>query len=263
MWQQVFGDKFDCFVENFEKSFRSTLRTLRLINESCMHKGGYRSSHLSVESSPSDVSPFISLHNKTGSLSSSMKNPESEAVLPSIETQEQLSTPEEVQENMQTDSVNWELALYGQVNQQLACVSPSTRGSVINQSMLSTVEKSVMEQARANDLKTFEISLLMKKLQLKETKLALDSDSNLLERFKLSMGISKASFKAEKFKNQLEDTRHAELLRKCIDCLVAGLLIMSASLAYGAYVHSYNRIVEATASCTPPEVFFLALNDLT
>ena len=65
------------------------------------------------------------------------------------------------------------------------------------------------------------------------------------------MGISKASFKAEKFKNQVEDTRHSELLKKCIDCLVAGLLIMSVALSYGAYVYSYHRISEATAICTP------------
>ncbi|KAJ9171100.1 hypothetical protein P3X46_019148 [Hevea brasiliensis] len=108
-----------------------------------------------------------------------------------------------------------------------------------------------MEKACSNDLKTVEIGLTMKKLKLKEAQLALSFDSNHLERSKLAMGRSKASFKAEKFKNQVEDTKHAELLKNCIDCLVAGLFIMSASLLYGAYVFSYQRITDATASCNP------------
>eukprot|EP00262_Sarcandra_glabra_P014696 TRINITY_DN4348_c0_g1_i1.p1 TRINITY_DN4348_c0_g1~~TRINITY_DN4348_c0_g1_i1.p1 ORF type:complete len:320 (-),score=22.14 TRINITY_DN4348_c0_g1_i1:167-1021(-) len=106
-----------------------------------------------------------------------------------------------------------------------------------------------MEQVRSNDLKEFEIALIMKRLQMKESQLALTSDANLLERFKISMGISKASFKKEKLKNQTQDTKHAELLRKCIDCLVAGLLIMIGCLVYGTYVYSYKRITEATSSC--------------
>ena len=55
------------------------------------------------------------------------------------------------------------------------------------------------------------------------------------------MGISKASFGAEKMKNQLEDTRYAGLLRKCIDFLVASLLIMLGSLVYGACIYSHKR----------------------
>ncbi|KAK8716265.1 hypothetical protein V6N13_043581 [Hibiscus sabdariffa] len=117
--------------------------------------------------------------------------------------------------------------------------------------MLSTIEKSVIEQVHSNDLKTLELSLAMRKLKLKEEQLALNFVSNHLERSKLAMGISKASFKAEKFKNQLEDTRHAELLIMCIDFLVAGLFIMSFLLIYGAYVFSYKRITDATSSCNP------------
>ncbi|XP_022739926.1 protein CPR-5 [Durio zibethinus] len=235
----VFGDKFDSFVRNFEKSFGSTLRTLRLINESTKHKEKYLSNPNNVESSTSD---------ETSSRSRCYRS-SSEVDLPSIATQNQLNIHEEVQDNIQTDFMNRELAIHGQVN-QLACVNPST-GSVVSQSVLSTIEKSVIEQIRSNDLKTVELGLTMKKLKLKEEQLALNFDSNHLERSKLAMGISKASFKVEKFKNQLEDTRHAELLKKCIDCLVAGLLIMSFLLMYGAYVYSYKRLTDATSSCNP------------
>jgi hypothetical protein len=246
VWQQVFGDKFDCFMRNFEKSFGSTLRTLRLINESRVKKGGPHFSNLNVEGSTSDVTL-----NKGGCTSNSgIEDFQSERVSQTFETQDRLKTIEEVRENMLIDSSNHELVLHGQIN-QVACVYPSTNGPAIGQSMLSTIEKSVVEQTRSNDLKTLELCLTMERLKLKETQLALNHDSNHLERSKLAMGISKASFRAEKFKNQLEDTRHTELLRKCIDCLVAGLLIMSVSLLYGAYVFSYKRISEATESCTP------------
>ncbi|XVF15088.1 hypothetical protein REPUB_Repub09cG0119200 [Reevesia pubescens] len=237
----VFGDKFDCFVRNFEKSFGSTLRTLRFINESSNYKENYLSNPNDVESSTSDETS-----SKNGCYRSSfdIKDSPSEVDLPCITTQNQLTIHEGDQENIQ---INRELSIHGQVN-QLACVNPST-GSVVNQSMLSTIEKSVLEQVRSNDLKTLELGLTMKKLKLKEEQLSLYFDSNHLERSKLAMGISKASFKAEKFKNQLEDTRHAELFKKCVDCLVAGLLIMSFFLLYGAYVYSYKRIIDATSSC--------------
>lgn len=149
-----------------------------------------------------------------------------------------------------TDSVDLDLDLHRQRNQMI-CVSASPIGSLTNQSMLSTIEKSVMEKTRSNDLKSLELGLTMKRLKLKETQLALNFESNNLERSKLSVGMSKASFKAEKFKTQLEDVRHAELLKKCIDCLVAGLLLMAGSLLYGTYVYSYRKITEATASCIP------------
>ncbi|KAF5183430.1 Cpr-5-like, partial [Thalictrum thalictroides] len=157
---------------------------------------------------------------------------------------------EEVQENIGLDVLNQELILHGELNQQLVCVTKRKVGSQCNGSMLNTFEKSVMEQSRSNDLKALEISLRMRQLQLDESKLAVSSDSNRLERFKIFMGISKASFKAEKYKTQLEETRHAELLKKCIDCLIAGLIIMSVSLIYGVYVYSYKLITEVTTSCT-------------
>jgi hypothetical protein len=246
MWQQVFGDKFDRFMRNFEKSFGSTLRTLRLINESRVKKGGSHFSNLNVEGSTSDVTL-----NKGGCTSNSgIEDFQSETVSQTFVTQERLNTIEEMRENMLTDSSNQELVLHGQIN-QVACVSPSAYSPAIGQSMLTTIEKSIKEQTRSNDLKTLELSLTMERMKLKRTQLALNHDSNNLERSKLDMGVSKASFRAEKFKTQLEDMRHTELLRKCIDCLVAGLLIMPVSLLYGAYVFSYKRITEATESCTP------------
>ncbi|MFQ6654125.1 hypothetical protein Gotur_025225 [Gossypium turneri] len=235
---QVFGDKFDCFARNFEKSFGSTLRTLRLINDSSKHKEKYPSNPNNVESSSDET---------TSRNSFDIKDSYSEVDRPSVSTQNQLNIHEEVQENIQTGSLNRELVIHGQVN-QLACFNPRT-GSVADQSVRSTIEKSVIEQVRSNDLKTLELSLTMRKLKLKEEQLALNFDSNHLERSKLAMGISKASFKAEKFKNELKDTGQAELLKKCIDCLVAGLLIMSFLLMYGAYVYSYKRITDATSSC--------------
>ncbi|TYI40446.1 hypothetical protein ES332_A02G163000v1 [Gossypium tomentosum] len=234
----VFGDKFDCFARNFEKSFGSTLRTLRLINDSSKHKEKYPSNPNNVESSSDET---------TSRKSFDIKDSYSEIDRSSVSTQNQLNIHEEVQENIQTGSLNRELVIHGQVN-QLACFNPRT-GSVADQSVRSTIEKSVIEQVRSNDLKTLELSLTMRKLKLKEEQLALNFDSNHLERSKLAMGISKASFKAEKFKNELEDTGQAELLKKCIDCLVAGLLIMSFLLMYGTYVYSYKRITDATSSC--------------
>lgn len=59
-----------------------------------------------------------------------------------------------------------------------------------------------------------DLTLLMRKMKLKEIQLAFNSNSYLLEKMKFSMGISKASFKAKKFKSQLQNARHVELLRK-------------------------------------------------
>lgn len=158
---------------------------------------------------------------------------------------------EDVRDNLLIDSMNQHENSPRAPTNQLACIPRSKSGPIIHQPMYSTFEKSVIEQTRSNDLKTLELSLSMRRMKLKEAELALSYDANHLERSKLAMGISKASFKAEKFKTQVKDFRHAELLKRCVDCLVAGLLVMSMSLAYGAYVFSYRRISEATASCAP------------
>ena len=166
-----------------------------------------------------------------------------------VNNQEELNTSEEDEVNTQPNLLSRALSLHdGHMNQQLM-YSSNTMPSFVEGTMQNTLERSVMEQARSNDLKAFEIGLIMKKMHLKEAQIALNSDSNFLERFKLSMGISKASFKAEKFETELKDSRHADLLKTCIDCLVAGLLIMLAALAYGTYVFSHQRLIEATASC--------------
>jgi hypothetical protein len=165
--------------------------------------------------------------------------------------QDQSNNCKEFEENFHMDSISHGVTLHRQSN-QFVCFPPISSGSGINNnSVISVSEKSVMEESRSNDLKTIELALAMKKLKLKETQLVLNSDLNHLERSKLAMGMSKASFKVEKFKNQLEDMRHGELIKNCVDCLIAGLLVMSSSLLYGAYVYSYERIAESTASCTP------------
>ncbi|KAI3747421.1 hypothetical protein L6452_09878 [Arctium lappa] len=234
----VFGDKFDCFVSNFERSFQSTLMTLRVITESSGNR---------------EERPYLN-----GEGSSTCDSGGNDFKFDMKENgstcQDQTTVVGEDEEIVHLDPVYNELAVLddSRNGQQLACVLPNQLHSgVNNQSMLSTLERSVSEQTRSNDLKAFEISLIMKKMKLKEAQIAVDCDSNYLERFKLSMGISKASFRAEKFKTELEDSRHAQLLKKCVDCLVAGLLIMLACLAYGTYVHSHQRLIDATESCTP------------
>ncbi|XP_058186430.1 protein CPR-5-like isoform X2 [Rhododendron vialii] len=247
----VFGHKFDSFVKNFEKSFRSNLMTLRLINESSQSDREHRR-HLNRESNYfSDMTAQVSRNDEHClTCTSGVRSCQPEAVGPTISSEEHFGILGETEQNTRSGLLNRELALNGgEINQQLACVSSSS----VNQSMFSTFERSVIEQTRSNDLKTFEIGLTMKKLQMTEKQLSLHSDLNFLERCKLSMGTKRAFFKAEKFKTELEETRHAELLKKCTDCLVAGLLIMLASIGYGTYVYSHRRITEATASCMPSE----------
>ena len=120
----------------------------------------------------------------------------------------------------------------------------------LSHSTLTPFERSVMEQARSNDLKAFEINLTMEKLKLKKSQLYLSSYSNFLEKIKISMGIEKSTFREEKFKTQVRDSKHAELVKTCLDLLIAGLILMSCLLIYGAYAFSFKRISEATLSCS-------------
>ncbi|XP_022871772.1 protein CPR-5-like isoform X1 [Olea europaea var. sylvestris] len=237
----VFGDKFDGFVRNFATSFRSTFMTLRLIYGSSQNvKGDGRWTRSSNNNKFQD--PVCISDTKDGL----------ESIPHANSRDEQICTHEHIEEDRPLDLINRQLVLHdGHTSQQLACSSSTTSYSEVNQLMISTFEKSVIEQTRSNDLKAFEITLAMKKLQLKEAQLAVHSDANFLERCKISMGFSKASFKAEKFKTQLLDTRQVELLKKCLDVLVAGLITMLLSLGYGAYVYSHRRITEATESCSP------------
>lgn len=205
--------------------------------------------HFNIQNSGPDLNLNVPPNGGDLISSSSISDHWSSMDLHSSATLEHLNTLEE-EEEIQTVSANREPTVHEQISQNLACVSSSSFGSRNNQSKLSSFDKSIVEQARSNDLKLLELSLKMKNMKLKERELVLNSDSYLLERMKFSMGISKASFKAEKFKTQLEETRHAELLKKCIDCLVAGLFVMSGSLLYGAYIYSYKKITEATEACT-------------
>ncbi|CAK8578859.1 unnamed protein product [Lathyrus sativus] len=241
----VFGDKLDDLVRNFGQSFACTLSTLGSIYESSMGDEGNSLNTMKMEFST------CKLTRDKGDCSSDsvIGDDKTEGVL-SEEIVDQTNNCKEVEENFQMDSISRHgITLHRQSN-QLVCLPTISYGSGINNnSMVSAYEKSVMEESRSNDLKALELALTMKKLKLKETQLALNSDLNHLERSKLTMGVSKASFRVEKFKNQLEDLRHGELIQNCIDCLIAGLLVMSSSLTYGAYVYSYERIAESTTSC--------------
>ncbi|KAL9250581.1 CPR-5-like protein [Drosera capensis] len=251
----VFGDKFEDFAAIFEKSFGSTLSTLRLIKDSTK-KEADRVNLLSYQRHNTDGPSSITGDKEQSSYRTFHGDDSASVSSEAINTQERVTDTVEAQAGEQSDITRQELFVQRQIGRQLtssssdACNGFSDASDFSNVTVFNTWKKSIAEQTRANDLKTFEIGLIMKKLQLKETQLALNSDSNFLERCKLFIGTSKASFKAEKFKNQLEETRHAELLRKCIDCLVAGLLIMSASVMYGTYTFSYKRIAEATSSCS-------------
>lgn len=244
--KQVFGDKLDWFLKKFERSFESTLRTLRSISELSARTGVCFSSKRKEEKIEVDSTLDRKRDVTRSSRLEECRPEESSRTIAPID---QLSSVEVVKESI-SDSLTHELALC-KLKSDVTSVAPRAVGSHRNEIALGTFEKSVVEQARSNDLKTVELGLAMRKLRLKETQIALNCDLNNLERSKLAMGISKACFKEEKFKNQLEDTRHSELLRKCIDCLVAGLLIMSMAISYGAYVFSYQKISEATAICTP------------
>lgn len=241
----VFGDKLDGLTRNFEQSFDSTLNTLRLIYESTTGKKGseFDTSRREILNSE------LTLDKGDCKRDVVQEDACSESIM-HVGIRDQSNSSEEVKAGIPMDLVSRSLIVPEQLN-QVARFPPISSGSIINNSNISSFEKSVMEQSRSNDLKAVELGLMMKKLKLKETQLVLGSDLNHLERSKLAMGISKAAFKAEKFKNQVEDQRHGELNKKCIDCLIAGLLVMSLSLLYGAYVYSYQRIAEATASCTP------------
>ncbi|KEH35577.1 CPR5, putative [Medicago truncatula] len=243
----VFGDKLDGLTRNFEQSFDSTLSTLRLIYESPASNEGNKLNNMRLEI-PS--SKFI-----RGDCSRDIAIEEDQPGLLShahAEIVDQSNRREEVGDNFHMESVTRDVALHGQSN-QMVCFAPPSSGALVNNPVISTFEKSIMEQCRSNDLKTVELGLTMKKMKLKETELALRYDLNDLQRSKLAVDISKTSFKAEKFKTQLEDTRYGELNKKCIDCLIAGLFIMSSSLFYGAYVYNFERINEAAESCTPEE----------
>lgn len=223
LFGQIYGNKFDYFIRNFDKSFQSTLKTLCLINKASITK-----------QENTDCSFFTC---------------SSSEYTPDLANPEPVSEVENLQENMPLSSMSNQLIPYGQENQHLANIYHGTSNHRFSHSILDTYERSVVEQTRSNDLKAVEIGLVMEKLKLKQSQLALSSDANLLEKIKISMGISKASFKEEKLRNQMLETRHAQLLKTCIDLLVTGLIIMCGFLLYGASIYSLQRIAEVTSAC--------------
>nr|XP_019708641.1 protein CPR-5 isoform X2 [Elaeis guineensis] len=282
----IYGDKFECFTRNFEKSFSSTLKTLWLINEtSTIEQGNTICSSfisnscdsaptLGTYEAPSTMEEFQGkpslnsmnhalLHGKINQqvdhVSNGVTGPRfNQSILDTFgrsmveqtcSNDLKVSTMEEFQENPSSNSMN-QLVLHGQRNQEVALVSNGVANPGFNQSILDTFERSVVEQTRSNNLKEVELNLIMKRLQMKQSQLVLTSHANLLEKIKISMGISKASFEEEKLRNKMQNMKHVELLKRCIDLLVTGLIIMSGFLLYGASIYSYQRITEATSTCT-------------
>eukprot|EP01018_Ginkgo_biloba_P038941 Gb_37503 [translate_table: standard] len=107
------------------------------------------------------------------------------------------------------------------------------------QSICNAFERSVMEQERCNDLRAVDIGLTMKRLQLKEAQMCVESLSNDLRRQKISLNQSKASFKESKLTDQKLNRAYIELSRTCADELVAGLVLMFLALAYGGWKYSF------------------------
>ncbi|XP_078433211.1 CPR5 protein [Wolffia australiana] len=193
--EDVYGNRFDKFMGNFQKSFSSTLKTLQTIKEE---------THEEQPTFPSQLRQEVNVF-----------DPPCDQIVVGRQLTRPLSRPR----------------------------------SGFDQSTLTTLERSVVEQARSNDLKALEIGLTMEKLKLKKSELYLSSYASFLERVKISMSVAKSAFQEEKFKSKIQDTRHGDLVKTCLDLLIAGLILMCGLLLYGAYTFSFKRISEATQSC--------------
>jgi hypothetical protein len=219
---QIYGDRFESFMRNFEKSFGSTLRTLHLINETLVSQQDIPQCCYRDADSVSEIK---------------------------LDGADSLDRIHDVQKNMPLNSMDGQIILHAGVNQQLVRLPHSRSTPEAEQQILSVFERSLNEQTRSNELKEVEIGLTMRKLQLKKSQLDLSSYGHMLEKTKISMGLEKASFKKEKFKTQMEDSRHAELLRKLIDMHLTAVVLMSICFGYGTYNYSYQRITAVTAAC--------------
>uniref|UniRef100_A0ACD5XJJ3 Uncharacterized protein n=1 Tax=Avena sativa TaxID=4498 RepID=A0ACD5XJJ3_AVESA len=219
----TYGDRFDSFMRNFENSFSSTLRTLHRINE-------------------------IPDYERSPAPECSFKHGGSPAV-GNLSTVNSLDQTVEAKQDT-VNSVESELVLYARDSQHLAQSARSRSSHEADRCILNAFERSVKEQARSNELKEFEIGLSMRKLQLKHSQLTLSSYTHMLEKMKISLGFQKASFQAEKFKTQMQDTRDTQILRTLIDFLVSAVIIMSVFFAYGTYIYSYERITDVTSACS-------------
>uniref|UniRef100_A0A0D9VLJ2 Uncharacterized protein n=1 Tax=Leersia perrieri TaxID=77586 RepID=A0A0D9VLJ2_9ORYZ len=218
---KIYGDRFENFTKNFEKSFGSTLKTLHLINETPVYEqDNPRCSHIDGTSA-------------------------SEIKLSGADPQ----MLHDIQQSASLSLMDSQIILHGGVNQPLVQLPRNKASPEFDRHILNAFERSLNEQARSNDLKELEIGLTMRKLQLKQSQIALSSYSHMLEKIKISMGFQKANFREEKFRTQMEDTRHAELLRRLIDLLLTALVFMSVCFGYGTYIYSYKRITAVTAAC--------------
>ncbi|TKW41790.1 hypothetical protein SEVIR_1G340900v4 [Setaria viridis] len=218
----IYGDRFEIFIRNFEKSFGSTLRTLHLISETpayeqdmpqCFYKGG--NSVPEIKLSGGDSQSWI----------------------------------HDVQKDTPLSSMDNQIILHAGVNHQLAHLTHTRSAPGIDQRVLSVFERSVNEQARSNELKELDIGLKLRELELRKSQLALSSDANELKKVEIRLGFQKVSFKVEKLETQMEDTRQAELLRKLIDMLLTAVVLMSVCFGYGTYIYSYQRITAVTSAC--------------
>ncbi|KAJ1286822.1 hypothetical protein BS78_03G381700 [Paspalum vaginatum] len=221
--RNIYGNKFDSFMRNFEKSFSSTLTTLHLVNEMPVY-------------GQTPIPPCSSKHED--SLSASK-----------LSTSGPQNPTQEIKQDL-LNSAESQLVLYAGGSQQLTRRTHGLSSTEADKRILDTFERSLKEQTRSNELKEFEIGLSMRKLQLKQSQLELNSYSHMLEKIKLSLGFQKASFQGEKFKTQMQDTRHAQILRTLIDFLVTAVIIMSVCFGYGTYIYSYQRITDITAACS-------------
>jgi len=210
-------------MRNFEKSFSSTLTTLHLVNEMPVY-----------EQCPIPQCSF---------------KHEDSAAASMLSTGGPQKPPQEIKQDI-LNSVESQLVLYAGGNQQLTRRTRGISSTEADQRILDAFERSLKEQTRSNELKEFEIGLSMRKMQLKQSQLELNTYSHMLEKMKLSLGFQKASFRGEKLKTEMQDTRHAQLLRTLTDFLVSAVIIMSVCFGYGTYIYSYQRITDITAACS-------------
>ncbi|KAL0718458.1 hypothetical protein Bca4012_067780 [Brassica carinata] len=207
----VYGNKLGSFATNFEKSFNSTLRILKMINESAFQH--QLDNNNNVDRSTID-----------GCSDSELS----------------------VKENSSPTSAH-EIVLHEETR-QLSCVQ-----RIPAMSLTPFERLSIQEKALANDLKREENGLKKTELGLKEMEIALLYDSNILGKSKLEMNVSKRAFDEERFRTEQEEARKTDMITKIMDWLVVSVFNMLASMLYGAYVFSQQRIMEATSICQPSE----------
>uniref|UniRef100_A0A0D9YYR6 Protein CPR-5 n=1 Tax=Oryza glumipatula TaxID=40148 RepID=A0A0D9YYR6_9ORYZ len=227
----IYGDRFDNFMKNFEKSFGSTLRTLHLINETPVYE--------------QDNSRFS---HEDGTSAAEIKLSGADSKRP----------VHDIQESTSLSSMDNQIILHAGTDQQLVKLPHNKASPEFDRHILNVFERSLNEQTRSNELKELEIGLNMRKLQLKQSQIALSSYSHMLEKIKISMGFQKASFREEKFRTQMEDTRHAELLRRLIDLLLTAVLVqrLQGNLNLGGCQIQYQLSIRVSFNSSNKDVIW-------